>query len=325
MAVSRTVKVELGRIGTGQPHRFEMIQDYTGSCSNPEYYFRWVPTYSCLLDSSTIEIAVVGGISPFTWSVSGSDFVLTDETTVGRTNTIKSIYPASMSTSAVVTVEDACGISVSGVVKECYDNPKGTWPPPDILPPCNLVASGDSQGVGLYSVGAVNSFTSVAVGKTFVLAQLDHQQSIAIDGNGVLWGCGFDAGQFGMGDGAVGDTYLNYTELLFDGDVTQIAGPGPIFLLCSDGSLWGSGANNLGQLGIGDYTARTTFTQINEASHKKLARPQGSAMAVIRSDGTLWTTGYNRYGTLGLEDNTTRNIFTQVGSDTDWAYGRTRT
>jgi len=119
MAVSRVVKVELSRIGTGQPHGFEMIQDYTGSCDDPEYYFRWVPTYCSLLDNTTINLEVAGGIGPFTWEVSGSNFALTESTTAGRTNTVGTTYTVAANDSAVVTVTDNCGNVVTGNIKAC--------------------------------------------------------------------------------------------------------------------------------------------------------------------------------------------------------------
>jgi len=126
---SNVVKVELGRVGTGQPAAVEMIQDYTGSCLNPEYYFRWVPTYACALDTTAIDLTVAGGVGPFTWAVSGSDFTLAESSTAGRTNTATAVYPATIGDTAIVTVTDNCGNSVSGSIKACYEVATPPVPP----------------------------------------------------------------------------------------------------------------------------------------------------------------------------------------------------
>ena len=89
-------------------------------------------------------------------------------------------------------------------------------------------------------------------------------------------------------------------------------------ILKNDGTLWGCGKNDHGQLGLGDNTNRTTFTQIttNTDNIKEIYCGFHHTF-ILENDGTLWNTGYNEFGQLGLGDTTNRNTFTQVTINVD--------
>ena len=84
-------------------------------------------------------------------------------------------------------------------------------------------------------------------------------------------------------------------------------------ILKNDGTLWGCGLNNYGQLGLGDTTNRITFTQIttNTDNIKSVYCGWGYTL-ILKNDGTLWSCGDNRYGQLGLGDTTNRYNFTEI-------------
>ena len=65
--------------------------------------------------NSSIPINVIGGCSPYTWSVSGNGFTLTNATTNGLTNTLNADTKACGRATIIVT--DACGETASGYVK----------------------------------------------------------------------------------------------------------------------------------------------------------------------------------------------------------------
>lgn len=71
----------------------------------------------------------------------------------------------------------------------------------------------------------------------------------------------------------------------------------------TDGTLWMWGANNLGQLGTGDTTKRSSPVQtISGGTNWKQISCGNNHAAAIKTDGSLWLWGYNIAGQLG--DNT---------------------
>lgn len=73
-----------------------------------------------------ISVSVIGGLSPFTWSITGEDVELSSPTTSGRTNTLSSGPTACGAFN--ITVTDSVGNTCSGVVRctqgswvQCYD------------------------------------------------------------------------------------------------------------------------------------------------------------------------------------------------------------
>jgi alpha-tubulin suppressor-like RCC1 family protein len=88
----------------------------------------------------------------------------------------------------------------------------------------------------------------------------------------------------------------------------------------TDGTLWTWGENNVGQLGLGNTTNRSSPVQVGNLSNwKELANQINAAgMAAIKTDGTLWAWGANGNGRLGLGDTTNRSSPVQVGALTNW-------
>lgn len=87
------------------------------------------------------------------------------------------------------------------------------------------------------------------------------------------------------------------------------------YILKKDGTLWACGRNDYGQLGTGDTTNRSTFTQV--ASNVKSVHTQYAYhVIIVKNDNTVWTCGYNKSGQLGLGDTINRSTFTQIPSIT---------
>ena len=71
-------------------------------------------------------------------------------------------------------------------------------------------------------------------------------------------------------------------------------------ILKNDGTLWGCGRNNNGQLGLGDTTNRNTFTEITTNTDDiKQVCCGGYHTFILKNDGTLWGCGTNISGRLG--------------------------
>ena len=134
-----------------------------------------------------------------------------------------------------------------------------------------------------------------------------------IKNDGSLWGCGNGA-NYQFGNNSNSSNFYNFTQITtnINNDVKQIiAGNTCTLVIKNDGSLWGTGSNVNGELGLGSTQAAYVFTkllsdvQICDCSHI------GSTF-VLKNDGTIWVTGYNYSGQLGLGDTTYRKTFTQV-------------
>ena len=142
--------------------------------------------------------------------------------------------------------------------------------------------------------------------------------SLILKTDGTLWGCGNNEyGQLGLGDGT---SRYTFTQVTTNTDDIRSVYCGGLytFMLENDGTLWGCGLNNSGQLGLGDNTNRTTFTQIttNIDNIKSIYCGYNNTF-LLKKDGTLWGCGLNDYGQLGLGDNTNRTTFTQITTNTD--------
>lgn len=89
----------------------------------------------------------------------------------------------------------------------------------------------------------------------------------------------------------------------------------------TDGTLWGWGDSNYGEVGIGVTTNVQEPTQVGSATWKMAAT--GNIFSVgIQSDGTLWAWGPQRNGRLGDGVISTTKITTpkQIDASTDWLH-----
>ena len=131
--------------------------------------------------------------------------------------------------------------------------------------------------------------------------------------NGTLWGCGYNKyGRLGLGDNTDRHTFTQITTNA--NNIKSVYSGGPYtFILKNDGTLWGCGYNGNGELGLGDTTDRTTFTQITaNVDNIKTVYCGFNHTIILKNDGTLWGCGYNTEGELGLGDTDNRTIFTQI-------------
>ena len=144
------------------------------------------------------------------------------------------------------------------------------------------------------------------------------EHSIILKNDGTLWSCGYNShGQLGLGD----TTDRNvFTQITINSDNIKSIYCGYLhtIVLKNDGTLWGCGKNDYGQLGLGDKTNRTTFTQITtNADDIKEVYCGYDHTYILKNDGTLWCTGRNDYGELGLGGGGHRYTFTQITNNTD--------
>ena len=137
--------------------------------------------------------------------------------------------------------------------------------------------------------------------------------TIILENDGTLWGCGANGnGQLGLGDA---NNRAIFTQIITNtNNIKSVCcAYYDTFILKNDGTLWGCGWNNWGQLGLGDGNGRYTFTQVTTNTNDiKEIYCSDAYVFILKNDGTLWSTGFNGDGRLGLGDGSHRYTFTQV-------------
>ena len=130
--------------------------------------------------------------------------------------------------------------------------------------------------------------------------------------NGEIWSVGYNTyGELGIGNTTIQKTPVK-TSLTMN-DVKQIACYGyGTAIVKTDGTLWVCGNNIRGQLGLGDTTNRSTFTQVT-TNVDKIACGEYH-IYILKNDGSLWGCGYNNDGQLGIgtSDTDAHSTFTQI-------------
>jgi alpha-tubulin suppressor-like RCC1 family protein len=135
----------------------------------------------------------------------------------------------------------------------------------------------------------------------------------AIKSDGTIWESGDNTNP----------AYPGYHQMGSDSDwVSSSAGSGATIAKKSTGTLWGVGANAAGQLGVGDTTARTSYTQIgsdNTWDQYVIGSNNAGHTLATKTDGTLWAWGFNDEGQHGRGTTSFVNHTpAQVGTDTHW-------
>ena len=90
-----------------------------------------------------------------------------------------------------------------------------------------------------------------------------NHHTFILKNNDTLWGCGWNNyGQLGLENNSNKTTFIQITTNT--DDIKQIyCGFDYTFILKNDDTLWGCGRNySYGQLGLGDFNNRSTFTQV---------------------------------------------------------------
>ncbi len=107
----------------------------------------------------------------------------------------------------------------------------------------------------------------------------------------------------------------NRPEKIVAGGVVAIAAGGSDSLfLMSDGSLWGIGRNQYGELGDGTYNSTNRPEQIvtNGVTTIAIGGSDYTHSLFVKHDGSLWVMGYNSDGQLGDGTYTTTNRPKQI-------------
>ena len=92
------------------------------------------------------------------------------------------------------------------------------------------------------------------------------------------------------------------------------------FAIKNNGTLWGSGSNQHGSLGVNSSNPNfTSFQQITTATNWVKVAPSYFHTIALKADGTIWGWGRNDYYQTGNTPATLNQLIPlQIGTDTDW-------
>ena len=167
----------------------------------------------------------------------------------------------------------------------------------------------DGEHFGFVQVPGLAGVVSVGAGSS---------HTVVLKRDGMVWGTGDNgSSQLGMGDGEVFDGVTSFTALPGISSGKRIlAGGYYTLVLKDDGTLWGTGSNSSGQLGLGETpTHQYTFIPLSITDIKDISAGLFHTV-MVKNDGTVWAAGENDRGQLGLGDNVNRSIFTEVSGIT---------
>ena len=124
-------------------------------------------------------------------------------------------------------------------------------------------------------------FTQVGTDTDWDFISCGAAHTIARKTNGTIWTTGYNAaGQLGLGDNT---NRKVFTQVGTDSDWSKIISCGWNFTLVvkNDGTLWGTGVNGYGQLGLGTNTSVNVFTQeITNRAWVLMSCDESAALAV---------------------------------------------
>ena len=178
---------------------------------------------------------------------------------------------------------------------------------------CGFNANGQ---LGLGDTATRKEFTKVTTNINNDVKQITcgYDHTFILKNDGSVWACGDNSdGQLGLNNNATRNTFTKVTTNI-NNDVKQVVCGGyHTFILKNNGSLWGCGYNNNGQLGLGDTSSRNRFTQVTN-DVKQVACGDIHTI-IVKTDGSAWACGSNQRGQLGLGFSGAYTTITQITND----------
>jgi len=151
------------------------------------------------------------------------------------------------------------------------------------------------------SLVPVITIPASAVGDIFSTISAGYQNTMVIKDDGSLWAWGTGY----LGD-ETGKQYDKQNPIKIMDNVKQVSSGvsftgGHTMIIKNDGSLWGWGDNDMGQLGDGTLEVRSTPIKIMENVIQVSADVWETV--AVKSDGSLWVLGHNKSGPMKIMDN----------------------
>ena len=173
--------------------------------------------------------------------------------------------------------------------------------------------SNNHNQLGLdHDISKVSSFTQIGYDTDWKFVACGYEHSIAIKGDGTLWGAGTnESGRLGLG-GLITETET-FTRIGDDNDWKYVScGHSHSVTIKEDNSVWGTGSDWYGQLGFewgGDV--RVVFVPLNIVP-SIICKCGDNHTFTLSEDKKVYGTGSNTSGQIGLGHNNPVENFTEV-------------
>ena len=197
-----------------------------------------------------------------------------------------------------------------------------------------LMGTGDNTYYQLGTDDKTEYNTPIKIDKKVIYAEAGNYATFYIREDNSLWGCGYIPSHFEISNNTKKLVYKTISKpVCIDKNVVQVSATSTIMYIKKDGSLWGFGENQNGQLGIGNKENQVQPLMIQNNIKKVLCGEINSFFInsenelfqtnsdgqfekidtnvktisnyiYIKCDNTLWGYGFPYYGALGIGEQT---------------------
>lgn len=153
----------------------------------------------------------------------------------------------------------------------------------------------------------------------FIAAGSEH--SIGIQEGNTLWTWGYNFyGQLGNGKSGASENINPTPTPLGSGWKMAAAGGAHTIAIKQDGTLWGWGMNQYGEIGDGTDTQKETPAKVGTDTDWAAVGCGHKHSYALKTGGTLWSWGYNSSGQLGIGSTSGESWspYQEAGMDTEW-------
>lgn len=196
-----------------------------------------------------------------------------------------------------------------------------------------LLKNGTAWATGYNNFGQLGIGTSGAGTDTSVLTLMATEtnsniiaiaagtyHTLVLRSDGKVWATGSNSsGALGNGPVVSGNkSVLTEMTTTTNSNIVAIAAGEHSVVLRNDGTVWATGLNGDGQIGIGTQSAGlrilTKMIGADNANIKAISA-KGRFSVVLKSDGTVYATGLNTAGQLGVGSGFTRKLILSAMTD----------